>query len=306
LSRKQIQEEKDMQLQGNQATRGEHSMGYNIVLLEQRFVIRKERKSVALESVKQAIRQGVTLPSVSPGGRVPFRFEHERAMLSSRTLEGLLRVCGFTPQTRAGNIVGLELDSETEYREEMQLFELLGPFVEPGFLEFTNDDDTVVPERWRDNFSGTRHQRVYPLLKWPSYRQEQERVPEVVYRLTEDQKRVFEGGRIEAGEPPFFSGGRVAVTLLAHSDPELSAYDIACLDALVGHTMGLRITFTRDLPAETNLLVIEEYRRHGCDVEPGTVGFLAAPGPLFDLEQYRWWIAQYWDLAPEEPAYRSS
>jgi hypothetical protein len=295
-------EEKGMQQQPSDDPI-ECSAGYNVVLLTQRFTIPRGRKAAALAAVQEAIQEGITVPSGEPGGRMAFRFEREGVMLSARTLEDLLRVCGFSPRVRAGEITGLELDSETEYTQLEEMFTLLGPYVEPGYLEFVTDDDSVVPDHWRDNFTGTCHERVYPQVKWPSYAPRPLAEPALLYRLLPEQQRAFETARADRGQPPLPGGERAGAWLLDGASAALGRDDIACLEVLVGRLAGLRITFPTDLPRADREALIEAFRRVGCDVEVGVAGFLAALPGLFNHTQYRWWVAwcaEHIPLGPDE------
>src|SRR5260370_9814653 len=127
---------------------GAPSVGHNIMLVDQQFVIRAERKAAALAAVQQAIRTGITLSqdvSDRPALQTPFHFSNEAEMLAATTLAELLTACGFYPlyageATPAGDIIGLELASEFEYTEEHELFKLIASAVSPGYLELKSDD----------------------------------------------------------------------------------------------------------------------------------------------------------------------
>jgi len=155
-------------------------MGHNVLLVDQQFVIRAERTPAALAAVQDTIRaDSITIQiDVGDGPAIsgPFRFSNEQDMLAASTLEELLNACGFYPLyadavASAGDIVGLELDSEFEYTEEYELFKLIAPFVEPGYLELRSDDDSGS-EHWRYNFNGTRCFSVSPWHIWPPYHPE--------------------------------------------------------------------------------------------------------------------------------------
>jgi hypothetical protein len=157
--------------------RGAPSVGRNIKLVEQQFVLCAERKVAALAAVQQAIRSGI-MQEVADGPllQIPFHFSNEAEMLVASTLEELLTACGFSPlhadgATGTGAITGLELASEFEYAEENMLFKLLAPFVAPGFLELKSDD-TYGARHWRYNFNGTRCDQVDPRQVWPPYHPE--------------------------------------------------------------------------------------------------------------------------------------
>ena len=154
------------------------SMGHNLLLVDQQFVIRAERAPAALAAVQDAIRAGRITIQVEVGDgpaiSVPFQFSKEQDMLAAGTLEDLLESCGFNPLNvedalaAAGDIGGLVLDSEFEYTEEYELFKLIAPFVEPGYLELRSDDDSGS-EHWRYNFNGTTCAYVSPRQVWPPY-----------------------------------------------------------------------------------------------------------------------------------------
>jgi hypothetical protein len=154
------------------------SIGHNLLLVDQQFVIRAERAPAALAAVQEVIGAGSITISIEVGDgptmSVPFQFSNEQGLLAASTLEELLEVCGFTPlnvegaRASAGDIVGLVLDSEFEYTEEHELFKLIAPFVEPGYLEFRSDNDSGS-EHWRYNFNGSTCVYVSPRQVWPPY-----------------------------------------------------------------------------------------------------------------------------------------
>jgi hypothetical protein len=155
-------------------TSASKSVGRNIALVDQQFAMRAERKAGALSAVQQAIRAGITLTldvGEGPPLRTPFHFSNEPELLAANTLEELLTACGISPlhaDGAAGEITGVELASEYEYTEEYELFKLIAPFVEPGYLELKSDD-TFGSEHWRYNFNGTSCLSISPQHVWTPF-----------------------------------------------------------------------------------------------------------------------------------------
>lgn len=160
-------------------THARKSVGRNIALVDQQFAIRAERKAGCLSAVQQAIRAGITLTldvGEGPPLRTPFNFSNEPELLAASTLEELLTACGISPLHTDGaagarEIAGVELASEREYTEEYELFKLIAPFVEPGYLELKSDE-TFGSEHWRYNFNGTSCLYISPRHVWSPFHPE--------------------------------------------------------------------------------------------------------------------------------------
>lgn len=174
------------------------SVGRNITLVDQQFAMRAERKAGALAAVQQAIRSGITLTLDGGGGpplRTPFRFSNEPELLAAIALEDLLTACRISPlhadgAARAGEIIGVELDCEFEYTEEYELFKLIAPYVEPGYLELRSDDDSGS-EHWRYNFNGSTCVYVAPRQVWPPHHPQDQPGGEARLIVTERYLRPF-------------------------------------------------------------------------------------------------------------------
>lgn len=96
-------------------------MGYEMSLRDEKFSIKKENKSKALELLKELFRTDNDIRWVS-----------NSFVIDSETLEEAIEECCWSLENDdAGNVVGISFELE-KLGDELKIFNAIAPFVEDG------------------------------------------------------------------------------------------------------------------------------------------------------------------------------
>lgn len=141
----------------------------HLLVVDQQMRIKQEHFEEALAALKQAIRERPLVMTFADNPRYPFpELAEDAQLLETQSLIEALEIRGWVVQGRTnGDITTLTTIDEKKVQNDMEdlaFWNVLAPFVEPGYLEIkTYEDD----DHYRYVFDGTQCQYVEPVLTWP-------------------------------------------------------------------------------------------------------------------------------------------
>jgi hypothetical protein len=142
-------------------------MGYSIMLLKSKFLVRNEHHNDALKSIKALSGKETT----GKEGELHFMWVRSNEFIEAATLEEALYAWRWSVVLNAaGHIIGIYEFRGEKYGDEDILFKAIAPFVDQGSFIMMAGEDGVI---WRWLFHGSQVQKQFGRVVF-DYRAEEE------------------------------------------------------------------------------------------------------------------------------------